>query len=395
MPIEGEIKIAVEACSGQVNSVMITSTRPLHITQIFAKKSIHSVSNLLNTVYQLCNTAHQFAFLRLLDKTNVIQLSQNEKHAYQLLLELEIIREHCFSIATKWNQSPNKKIDIYIYIYINILSTIKEISNVLFQGSNPFSLKNKNLESFSSIKPLMATLEIQLIDAFLGDISVKEEFFPFLNLDNFTLWLQNSTCHSANFLNDLKDRGFAQIGHVEAKCLPKIDQQDFNVLMQNPNFIKQPEYQRQAFETTPLSRQFQHPLIRELSKSYGNGLLTRSVAQLIEIFELLKKIKGAYTGLNAETIRYQFQYFKTESEAGVQLEAARGHLVHQMYITQDRIQAYKILAPTEWNFHPQGVLYKMIQTLTYQNEAHLLEQIKLLVNAVDPCVGFSIEIKNA
>jgi hypothetical protein len=44
------------------------------------------------------NTAHRFAFLRLLDKCKVISLSVNEMLAYQLLLDLETIREHCFSI---------------------------------------------------------------------------------------------------------------------------------------------------------------------------------------------------------------------------------------------------------------------------------------------------------
>ncbi|SFV85685.1 hypothetical protein MNB_SUP05-7-739 [hydrothermal vent metagenome] len=34
----------------------------------------------------------------------------------------------------------------------------------------------------------------------------------------------------------------------------------------------------------------------------------------------------------------------------------------------------------------------MIETLTYKNEEDLIDKIKLLVNTVDPCVGYSIEI---
>ncbi|HIC41160.1 MAG TPA: hypothetical protein EYO74_07125, partial [Piscirickettsiaceae bacterium] len=104
MSIEGEIKISVVARSGQVESVSITSTRPLHITKLFAGKSIDSVADIMNALYQLCNTAHRFAFLRLLDESAVITLSQNEIQAYKLLLDLETIREHCFSIASKWSQ---------------------------------------------------------------------------------------------------------------------------------------------------------------------------------------------------------------------------------------------------------------------------------------------------
>ncbi|RUM82863.1 MAG: nickel-dependent hydrogenase large subunit, partial [Candidatus Thioglobus sp.] len=57
-----------------------------------------------------------------------------------------------------------------------------------------------------------------------------------------------------------------------------------------------------------------------------------------------------------------------------------------------KIKSYQILAPTEWNFHPQGVLSRMIEAVTYKNEQDLVNQIKLLVDVVDPCVGYSIEI---
>jgi len=100
MPIEGEIKITVAGNSGMVETVSITSTRPLHITQLFKDKSIETVADLINTLYHLCNTAHRFSYFRLLDNSGVISLSKNEISAYQLLLDLETIREHCFSIST-------------------------------------------------------------------------------------------------------------------------------------------------------------------------------------------------------------------------------------------------------------------------------------------------------
>jgi len=388
--IEGEIKIEVEGHQGQVNSVVITSSRPLHITKLFESKSIFSVSDLLNTLYQLCNTAHQFAFIRLLDEIDVITLSQNEKLAYQLLLDLETIREHCFSIASKWRQNSDKSVDTKI---INVLATIKEIRAALFSDAEPLSLKDKNLQGFSSIDALIAKLEIQLGEFLIG--SNENVYSQFSDFSYFKIWLQNSDSRSATFLNYLKENKFDQIGKIDVKHMPDINLRNLDTLMQDSNFIKQPEYQGYVFETTPLSRQSQHTLIKQLSEIYGNSLFTRSVAQLLEVFELLKSIKQNYVNLEAEVISYQFQYPGDELSTIVKVDAARGNLVHQMCMDKVNIKSYKILAPTEWNFHPQGVLAKMIQTLSYQDDEDLFNQIKLLVNAVDPCVGFSIEIKNA
>lgn len=390
MSIEGEIKIEVGGQQGQVNSVTITSSRPLHITKLFESKSIFSVSSLLNTLYQLCNTAHQFAYIRLLDESGVIKLSQNEKLAYQLLLDLETIREHCFSIASKWRQESDESVDIKI---VNVLATIKEIVAALFPGAEPLSLKDKNLQGFSSIEELVAKLEVQLGELLIGDN--EDAFSQFSDVGHFEMWLQNSDSRSATFLNYLKENKFDRIGKIDVKHMPDINLRNLDTLMQSPNFIKQPEYQGYVFETTPLSRQSQHSLIKQLTEIYGNSLFTRSVAQLLEVFELLKSVKHNYVNLEAEAISYQFQYSGDESSTIVKVDAARGNLVHQMCMDQVNIKSYKILAPTEWNFHPQGVLAKMIQTLSYQDDEDLFNQIKLLVNAVDPCVGFSIEIKHA
>lgn len=79
----------------------------------------------------------------------------------------------------------------------------------------------------------------------------------------------------------------------------------------------------------------------------------------------------------------------------VELEAARGRLVHQVHIENKHIIDYQILAPTQWNFHPHGLLPKQIKTLTYKTKEEFIKKVALCVNAIDPCVGFNIEIKYA
>jgi coenzyme F420-reducing hydrogenase alpha subunit len=128
---------------------------------------------------------------------------------------------------------------------------------------------------------------------------------------------------------------------------------------------------------------------------HGNGVLTRAVSQLLEVFELLNKVKHDYRDIEPENISYNIQLPVLETSALVQLEAARGRLVHQLSIENEKIKTYQILAPTEWNFHPEGVLNHMIKSLNFTDKEDLISKVRLLINAIDPCVGYSIKVDHA
>jgi hypothetical protein len=51
-----------------------------------------------------------------------------------------------------------------------------------------------------------------------------------------------------------------------------------------------------------------------------------------------------------------------------------------------RAQSYRVLAPTEWNFHPDGALARALR------EGRLdAERTRLAAVALDPCIGFDVE----
>jgi Ni,Fe-hydrogenase I large subunit len=73
------------------------------------------------------------------------------------------------------------------------------------------------------------------------------------------------------------------------------------------------------------------------------------------------------------------------------VEAARGRLVHRASVSDNTIERYQILAPTEWNFHPRGVVAEGLMGLACGYESSMREQASLFIGAVDPCVGYSFE----
>ncbi|MGC4075521.1 MAG: hypothetical protein QM702_00500 [Rubrivivax sp.] len=67
-------------------------------------------------------------------------------------------------------------------------------------------------------------------------------------------------------------------------------------------------------------------------------------------------------------------------------ETARGLLVHRVRVERDaagwRVADYRVLAPTEWNFHPDGALARTLQALAPDDAGGA----ELLADAFDPCV---------
>jgi len=75
-------------------------------------------------------------------------------------------------------------------------------------------------------------------------------------------------------------------------------------------------------------------------------------------------------------------------------EAARGLLVHRVSIIDGRVAHYQILAPTEWNFHPQGVVAQGLAAIARSGaEGPELERLaRLYITAVDPCVDYQLSV---
>ena len=74
-------------------------------------------------------------------------------------------------------------------------------------------------------------------------------------------------------------------------------------------------------------------------------------------------------------------------------EMARGLLVHWVALEADgvRVADLRVLAPTDLNFHPQGVLARALAALAPLPARDARAAARLLAVAFDPCVGFDIE----
>ena len=76
------------------------------------------------------------------------------------------------------------------------------------------------------------------------------------------------------------------------------------------------------------------------------------------------------------------------------IEMARGLLIHRVALegsaAQARVADYDVLAPTDWNFHPQGAVAQALESMPAAGH-ELRHRVNVLMAAYDPCVAFEID----
>lgn len=158
-------------------------------------------------------------------------------------------------------------------------------------------------------------------------------------------------------------------------------------LDRNPDFPGHPEWRGAALETGALARTRGHPLVADLRNRHGNGVATRFAARLVELVSWI-------TGGDQSAGRMGALALGPGRGLGW-VETARGLLLHRAEIERDRIAGYAIVAPTEWNFHPRGALAQGLLGMPAGEPGEAKRRAALLVQALDPCVSWEMEVCRA
>ncbi len=91
-------------------------------------------------------------------------------------------------------------------------------------------------------------------------------------------------------------------------------------------------------------------LIKQLHRIYKDGLSTRIFARVLETLFLFKKVEEHLNSIDVS--QKSFNHIKAQIKDGYAesaVEAARGSLIHKVWVEKDRIKQYEIITPTQWN----------------------------------------------
>lgn len=82
-----------------------------------------------------------------------------------------------------------------------------------------------------------------------------------------------------------------------------------------------------------------------------------------------------------------------DREGYAAVETARGRLYHWARLGSDgRILDYEMLAPTEWNFHPEGPFVAALRGAKIGCDESAKQRVARLATVFDPCVAFHVAV---
>jgi hypothetical protein len=157
-----------------------------------------------------------------------------------------------------------------------------------------------------------------------------------------------------------------------------------------PDYERAPHWKGDARETGPLARMARQPLVHALLEARGAGVLARFAARLAELAQSLEILAG-----RAPLPANHGGFAIAPGDGLGWVECARGLLVHRARLEGDAIADYRIVAPTEWNFHPRGAFARGALAIEAGGEAELERRARRLAASLDPCVALRLEIGRA
>lgn len=319
-------------------------------------------------------------------------VNQKTQTALERISHMMTVCQHAQLVATKIAlKKPITPSDIQGIVYENIeqllwrlLIDLPKVCHLDVDLSHFIALRQA-IKQASEIKIIQ-----RLANSVFNQVcqSNAQEFSEF-DVEQFNQWLATSGSLMAQCLVQVKKHFPSQEKANSINVLEPTTEQLSTLatlLASNKQYSQTPTIANKAAETGCYAKSVHSPLFESFITL---GTVGRYAARLIElaklISELAQQIESAQLVGEIENDQYQLAWVQT----------ARGLLVHKVQMQSELIKHYDILAPTEWNFHPEGALKSMLVGKSFSTETEAINAAKLMVIILDPCIEFSIGVSHA
>jgi coenzyme F420-reducing hydrogenase alpha subunit len=385
--IEGKIIIDLDATKPNGKRVDIVSSRPVLASKVLQGKTPHQALQTIPLLFNVCGTAQTRTARRAMQQQLGISSSSAEESARDMLVLVENAREHLLRILLDWPRLF--ELDADTADLPRVTRYVNDFADALFTDGDAFSFASRMQPQAQKIDTLIANLE-QFLHHNVFGVAIPE-WLAMNDIDGINHWTQNIPALAPRSLKTICDQGWNSQGYADSPHLPPLsDAQLLDHLNATDadDFIAQPTLDGQCYETTSLGRQADHPLVVALAQEFHNTLITRWVARLVELARIPGQLRELFRQVQANS----GATLDSNPNGIAQTEAARGRLIHHVEIDGDIIGKYQILAPTEWNFHPDGLINKSLSNLSCGDAGQLTRVAHLMINTIDPCVGYELKV---
>ncbi len=384
MTLEGEIVVALDWDGRRVRSVGVRSTRPLVASRILTGKTATEAAATIPLLYSVCGGAQGAAAACALAAAGAAGFAR-ESASRDTGIVVESLQEGFWHLLIGWPNAMGSDPQV----------TPVTAARYLIATSARTSDGTDLLGDGDAMRGLAAGLAKLATRAIFG--MPPQDWLAIADLDALSEWAARGATLPARLLAAVLASAPAR-HHAGAKLMPTA-RRDLLLhvvapaMRDDPAFAQAPLWAGEPVETSALTRMREHPLVAALDRKYGHAAITRIVARIAEVGLLVDVLAGAKPAPGAAPRTQSVPLGNGDGLGAV--ETARGLLMHRVRLRDECVVEYQIVAPTEWNFHPQGALVRGLADVTVADQPELLRRARLDVHTLDPCVACRVEVGHA
>jgi hypothetical protein len=370
MNLEGRIDIHLERRGDAPTRVTIHSTRPQLAQKLLAGRTPEEAAHLAGLVFSLCGKAQRVAAQAACEAAEGRLPDASASWNRETTARLELAQEHAWRLLLDWPQQAGAA------------------SGVAPDMPSLLRLRQAAIDP----RRFVETLDFLLRTTLLGEPAAT---WLARDLAGFDAWRRTGSTPTARLFAGLGEG--ADVGISQTRLLPPLhslaDEAARDLAqraLDTPAFCGQPLWHDAPAETGALARVCEHPLPAAWIAQRGRGAGARLLARLLELAELPGRLSACLPDAGPALVR-AWRLGDNGGLAGV--ETSRGLLLHVVRLREGKVAQYRIVAPTEWNFHPDGPLVQALSSLPPGGD--FAACARLVSQSLDPCVAFGIEVSDA
>lgn len=367
MSIEGEITVDLSTTSGRVDRVEIRSSRRVDAPTRLSGRSIDEVVRRVPLMFPVCGVAHVVACSRAIEAAIGVATSARVERARELACLAEAANSLIWQLAITWREAAGE------HPQIDLVRAARRAGERL----------------------RAAVFETRSVSEPRASIDVNKAHAAAIELAAAMTRLLSEPCPLAE---RVFEDGRASLGH-ESSAVRRQATFDLAIvarrLATDAGFSALPELE-EPIDTSSLARHCDEIDVEEVISQFGVGLLARLLARRAEarcvIDRLCETLDDLLDDSSAPAPRASALSVRPGEGVGLS-ETARGPLIYRVLADASWVDDVRVVAPTDWLFHPRGVLTRAFEG--GEVTAAIARDVGWFIVALDPCVPWTVEVRDA
>lgn len=360
--LEGRIDIHLKQRDGLVSEVAVCSTRPRIAQKLMAGATPSEAANRAGLVFSLCGKAQRIAAEMACEAAQGLHADAETRVLRSRRVLIELAQEHAWNLLLNWPRQAGEQPDMSSLLGLRQAAA--------------------DAQAFAEI------LQTLIQTVFLGETAAR---WLERDLTAFDIWREHAVTLPARLFRACCQANDKGITH--AVLLPPLFRLDAaqcadlaRRALTDEDFCTRPHWLDAPAETGAIARQQQHSLLQAWLSARGRGAGARMLARQLELAQLPQAIRDG----DDKVVR---AYTLAQNIGMSAIETSRGLLIHVVRLENGKVADYRIVAPTEWNFHPAGALIEALGNLPGGEDVG--QRAQAICQSLDPCVAFAVEVAQA